>query len=117
MNDELPPLYTAAEEELRRKLRAARRINAVAAVVADGHRHFLSQLVAAVEADTEPTDPEAGAQTFAAVPLDLVGTMLNDVVAALGGETDPDAFSLHPEVNSTHLAGLAHLRTAPLEDR
>jgi hypothetical protein len=92
------------------KLRAARRVNAVTAVVADGHRHFLAQLAAAVERN--PVE-----EAIAAVPLDLAGTMFNDVVAALGGETDPEAFHLHPEVNSTHLASLAHLTTTPLEDR
>lgn len=105
MNDELPPLYTATEEKLRDKLRAARRLNAVAATVADGYRHAL-----------DTASPVQGVPVTL-VPLDMVRDMLDGVIAALGGETDPDRLHLHPEINLTHRTTLTHLRTASLEDR
>ena len=115
MND-MPEPYTERERVLRRNLGAARRVNAVSAVVADGHRHFLDHFARTVSADLD-TMSEASLKALVAGLLNMVDSTLDDVVAALGGETDAARFRLHPDINQTHLASLAYLATAPLEDR
>lgn len=101
---ELPPLYSAAEVELRGKLRAARRLNAVAATVAVA---FLEQIDQAMP-DPESTEP---------VPVTMPRAMLMGVLAALGGETDPDKLHIDPQTGAARRAAIAHLLDAPLEDR
>lgn len=96
---------SAAERALRDKLRASRLCNAVAATVADGYRQQL-----------DITVPEDARET-AVIPLAVMYEMLGGVIAALGGETDPAALNMHPELNLTQCATLAHLVQAPLEDR
>lgn len=93
-----------AYAEMAGKLRAARRLNAVAATVADGYGHLIDSLA--------PTAKEEGQ-----MPISMTLDMLRGVVAALGGETDPDRLRLHREFNATHRATLEHLLTARLEER
>lgn len=103
-NTRLPPLHTPGEVALRAKLRAARRANNVAAVVANGYGEMI---------DAAQADPSRAGE----IPVDAVKEMLADVIAALGGVADPGAFHLLGEAAIAATVSIGEIVTMPLEDR